>query len=65
MKPISIPPITPCSLGSQNWSGRTPPATPRYTVQALVCLESLMMPLLIACSVVTYSPLVPLRRVLL
>jgi len=48
MKPISMPPITPCSLGDQNCCGRTPPATPRYTLAAGVCFESLMMPLLTA-----------------
>jgi len=29
MKPSSMPPITPSLFGSQNWSGSTPPATPR------------------------------------
>ena len=53
MNALSMPPLTPASLGVLNEAGRLPPAMPRYTLVALVSLDTLTIAELMTCVVVT------------
>ena len=48
LKPYSMPPRTPISLGTQNSFGSVPSLMPRHTLPALVSFESLSTQLLVA-----------------